>query len=183
MKHSSTVTAILTILCAVAQSPAAQETPPEPQFGDVFSRLDAGKLVSLEKETAAIEGKSGGFMVATAKAFWEIPGARSTVRFAANKPLEFVVRSPLANTAVDPSSVLYLRRMDSKKKTREIVYMTGHFSPIGGSSKTNLSEGILPLTFARYGTGSIKIVTAPLPPGEYALSVSYGQVLYCFGLD
>jgi hypothetical protein len=175
--------AAIILALSICSFTIAQDAPPEPQFGDVFFGLDAGKLVPLEKETAAIEGKGGGFMVATAKAFWEVPGAKSPVRFEANKPLEFVVRSPLANIGSDPSSVLYLRRMDSKKKTREIVYMTGHFSPIGGSSKTNLSAGILPLTFDRYGTGSIKITTAPLPPGEYALSMSYGQTLYCFGVD
>lgn len=161
----------------------AQATPPEPDFGDVFFRLDAGKLVPLEKETAAIEGKGGGFMVATAKAFWEVPGPKSPIRFEANTPLEFVVRSALVGTATDPSTMYVLRRMDSKKKAREIVYMTGHYGPVGGSSRTNLSEGVLPVTFARYGAQSFELITGPLPPGEYALSVSYGQTLYCFGVD
>jgi hypothetical protein len=161
----------------------AQDAQPGPEFGDTFFRLDAGKLVPLEKESAAIEGKGGGFMVASAKAFWEVPGAKSSVRFGANKPLEFVVRSALASTSTDPSAVIFLRRMDSKKKTREIVYMTGHFSPIGGAAKTNLSEGVLPVNFTRYGNGSIKLTSGPLPAGEYALSVLYSQTFYCFRVD
>ena len=182
MRNCQGFAVALLTLCSFTVS-FTQDTQPEPDVGDAFFRLDAGKLVPLERETAAIEGKGGGFMVATAKAFWEVPGSRSPVRFEANKPLEFVVRSPLASGAEDPSAVLLLRKMDSKKKTREIIYMTGHFSPIGGSAKTNLSEGVLQVTFAHYGVQSFKITTTPLQPGEYALSVSYGQIFYCFGLD
>ncbi len=161
----------------------AQEKQPEPEFDGVFFRLDAGKLVSLEQETATIQVKGGSFFVASAKAAWVIPGRKSPVRFPSSQPLEFVVRSPLVTTAVDPNTFFVLRRLDSKKKTREIVFMTGHFSPIGGSEKTNLSEGVLPVTFSRYGKSSYEITTAPLPPGEYALSASYGQTVYCFGTD
>jgi hypothetical protein len=182
MKKLQALAVAILIVCSLAVA-LAQVSQYEPDFAGVFFRLDAGKLVPLEKETAAIKGKASGFIVTTAKALWEVPGAKSSTRFEANKPLEFVVRLPLANTSADPSALLFLRKMDSKKKVREIVYMTGHYSPVGGSGKTNLAEGVLPVEFARYGKESIKVVTGPLTPGEYALSVSYGQTLYCFGID
>jgi len=39
-----------------------QETLSEPEFADVFFRLDAGKLLPLERQTAAIQGKASGFI-------------------------------------------------------------------------------------------------------------------------
>jgi hypothetical protein len=73
--------------------------------------------------------------------------------------------------------------MSSKKKSREIVFSSGHFSPFGGSMTTNLAQGSLPVTFTRYGGSSIKVTTAALPPGEYTLSRASALDVFCFGVD
>ena len=172
---------VILALCAVAG--VAQETLSEPEFADVFFRLDAGKLTPLERQTAAIQGKASGFIVMSTKAASEFPGTKSPVRFRSDQALDFVVQTPLAAAAVDPSTLYVLRKLNSKKKSRELVIMAGHFTPVGGSTKTNLSQGVLPVTFTRYGASSIKMSTGPLPPGEYAVSRLYLQTVFCFGVD
>ena len=177
---------LFTLLMAVtlcSLTGVAQETLTEPEFADVFFRLDAGKLISLERQTATIQGKASGFIVMNMKASMEIPGTKSPVRFHSDQPLNFVVRSMLAPLAVDPSTFYFLRKLNSKKKTRELVVMVGHASPGSATMNNDPAQGALPVTFARYGASSLKITTGPLPPGEYALSGPYAQTFFCFGVD
>ena len=56
----------LVALCSF--SATARETLSEPEFADVFFRLDAGKLLPLERQTATIQGKASGFIVMSMKA-------------------------------------------------------------------------------------------------------------------
>lgn len=163
--------------------PVAKEVVTEPEFADVFFQLDAGKLISLERQTTFIQGKASGFIVMSMKASWEIPGIKSSVRFHSDQPLDFVVRSLFAQSAVDPSTFYFLRRLNVKKKTREMVVMTGHASPGSATINNDPAQDALPLTFTRYGDSSLKMTTGPLPPGEYALSRPYAQIVFCFGID
>jgi hypothetical protein len=174
---------LLVILMFYSVAGVAQEAATEPAFVEVFFRLDAGKLAPLERETAFIQGKASGFIVMNTKATSEFSGAKSPVRFHSDQPLDFVVRSALAPSAVDPKTLYVLRKLNSKKKSRELVIMAGKFSPLGGSTTTDRSQGALPVTFARYGASSIKMTTGPLPPGEYTVSRLYGQTAFCFGVD
>lgn len=163
--------------------PVSKEVVTEPEFADVFFQLDAGKLVSLERQTTSIQAKAGGFIVMNMKASWEIPGTKSQIRFHSNQPLDFVVRSPFAQSAVDPSTFYFLRRLNVKKKARELVIMTGHASPGGATMNNDPAQDALPLIFVRYGDSSLKMTTGPLPPGEYALSRPYAPIVFCFGVD
>lgn len=181
MKLLTTLELVLIALCSFVG--IAQETLSEPEFSDVFFRLDAGKLVPLERQTATIQGKASGFIVMSMKASSEFPGAKSPVRFHSYETLDFVVRFALAPSAVDPNTLYVLRKLNGKKKSRELVFMAGHASPVGASTKTDLAEGVLPVTFARYGTSSIRMTTRSLPPGEYAISRPYAQTVFCFGVD
>jgi hypothetical protein len=174
---------LLVILMCCGIAGFAEETVVEPEFADVFFRLDGGKLAPLERETAVIQGKTSGFIVMSAKAASEFPGARSPVRFHSDQTLEFIVRSPFAPSTVDPNTLYVLRKLKGRKKSRELVIMAGKITPIGGSAKTDLAEVVLPVTFARYGASSIKITAGPLVPGEYALSRLYGHTVFCFGVD
>jgi hypothetical protein len=172
------------LLCAGAGWVASgQESATEPEFADVFFRLDAGKLIPLERQTAVIQGKVSGFIVMSMKSASEFPGAKSPVRFTSGQPIDFVVRTPFASAAVDPNTLYVLRKLGMKKKSRELVMMSGHANPLGGSANSSLAEGVLPVQFAKYGTTSIKMTTAALPPGEYAVSRQYAQTVFCFGVD
>jgi hypothetical protein len=172
---------MLVVLCSFAG--LAQEAVSEPEFADVFFRLDLGKLVPLERQTAAIQGRASGFIVMSMKASWEIPGIKSPVRFRSDQSLDFVVRSLFAQSAVDPNTSFFLRKLSVKKKTRELVVMNGRASPGSATMNTDPAQGALPVTFARYGDSSLKMTTGPLAPGEYVLSRPYGQTVFCFGID
>jgi hypothetical protein len=174
----------LLAVCCIALVVLAQTPVKEPQFADVFESITAtGDPVPLERETAALRSGGGGFIVASGKAAYEIPGEKSTVRFHAGQLPDFVVRSAFPQTNTDPASMYVLRRLDIKKKRREIAFSTTHITPFGGHSTTNLNANQIPIAFARYGNSSYRITVTSLAPGEYALSRIYGQQVFCFGVD
>ncbi len=179
MKKIGVLAICLTALVSFAQAPVK-----EPEFADTFAALSpSGDLIPLEHETATIHAGGGGFMVASSKAAYEISGQKSPVRFHQAPELLLIVRSSLAQTDTDPATLYILRKLDPKKKTREIAFSTGHFTPFGGHATTNLNAGQIPISFARYGASSHRITATKLAPGEYALSRVYGQDVYCFGVD
>ena len=175
------VLALSIVLSALAQAPL------EPEINDIFYAIpkdQSGKLISLERQQITIHSKASGFIVMGMKTTSEIAGGESPVRFKAGEPLEFVVRSAFAASAVDPNTFYGLRLLHAKKKKREIVFMTGHASPLGASTKEDLSEAVLGLEFSKYGASSYKVTTPALKPGEYALGrATMPQVVYCFGVD
>jgi hypothetical protein len=111
------------------------------------------------------------------------PGAKSPIRFKGGGPFTFIVRSMLPVGSVDPNTVYYLRRLDQKKKTRELVMMSGHVAPFSISTTTTPSSGLLQVDFGKYGASSLKLVTSALPAGEYALGKPFGASAFCFGVD
>jgi hypothetical protein len=164
--------ALLSVIC-FAQS--------EPDSADVFYRLDGDKLISLERQTAVIKGSSHGFMVVGIKAASEIKGRKSSVRFKAGA-IDLVVRSAMP-ASIDLNTIYSLRKLTSKKNTRELIFSSGHASPLGSSVTTNMAEGAMPVEFSRYGQYSLKMSTANLPPGEYEVGRPFGPALFCFGID
>ncbi len=132
---------VLAIVMSCALVGAAQEMVSEPDFADVFFRLDANKLIPLERQIATIQGKASGFIVMSMKASSEFPGAKSQIRIPAGQPLEFVVMSAFSPSSVDPNTLYVLRKLNAKKKTRELIIMSGHASPIGASTESDLAEG------------------------------------------
>lgn len=160
----------------------AQTVTSEPDIADIFYRLDGDKLVPLERQTAAIQGKAHGFIVMTMKTASEFPGAKSPIRFKSGH-LDLIVRSALPVSAVDPNTIYVLRQLNPKKKTRELLMTSGHVSPLGASTTTTLAEGVLPVEFSRYGSSSLKMTTGELAPGEYAVGRPFGPAVFCFGVD
>lgn len=161
----------------------AQPAAREPEFADVFFRLESGQLIALERQPITMKGGGHGFIIVNVKLTARFPGGKSTVRFKAGEPLDFVVRSPLAAGAADPAMFYILRKLDAKKDHRELTITGGRFSPLGGSTSTNFQEGTVPVSFSRYGNGSYQVSTPGLPAGEYALGSIYPQVLFAFGVD
>jgi hypothetical protein len=178
---------VLLVLFLASIAVAGQQVP-EPAYNDVFFGLDlsAGKLVALERQTATVRGKAkfggyGGIKVSS-----EFKPAKSPVRFKRSEQPQFVVRSYAADTSTfDPNMLYVLRTLTKKGDKRELV-MTESHGPLGlGGATANLAEGVLPVTFEKFGEHSLKIVSEkPLPPGEYALSHRAGMMdLFCFGID
>lgn len=159
----------------------------EPEFADVFMRLDAGKLIPLEREA----GTGVVTTVFNVKFSTLVPQSKSAVRFRTSEALEFVVRAS-AMTAFgsgDPGAIYGLRRLTSKKDHREFVTSAIGYGGLLGAKAKEVAH--LPLDFTHYGDESIKItVVGKLAPGEYAFSrvgplALYGgaQNLFCFGVD
>ncbi len=178
MKHC--IAAAVVLSCAAVA--LAQQVRPEPDFSDVFYRLEANRLVSLERQTVTQQAKASGFVVMNVKAVSEIAGARASVRFPAGQPLDFVVRTAFDPSALDPGAVYFLRRLTVKKNDRELLMMSAHLSPVG-SSRTSGQADALPVAFSRYGTSSLEITTQRLAPGEYALREDHANAVFCFGVD
>jgi hypothetical protein len=172
----------LVLLVLVSLSICWAQTP-EPEFSDVFARLDQGKLIDLERQPITIKGKASGFIVMNIKTTARLPEGKSPVRFKAGETLDFIVRSALAMGSVDPSMFYCLRKLDAKKDHRELTITGGRVTPLGASISTNYQEGTLPIIFKKYGTTSYEVSTAGLEPGEYAIGNIHPQVLFLFGVD
>jgi hypothetical protein len=170
--------AITIALVCLAQTEIIQ-----PDLADIFYRLDEGKLIPLERQTAAFKGGAHGFIVMSMKAAAEFPGAKSPVRFRTGERIEFVVRSILSGSTVDPNILYSLRKLESKRKTRQLVIMSGHATPLGGSATVTPAEGTLQVEFSKHGASSYKMIVKDLPPGEYAVGRLYGPSVFCFGVD
>ena len=170
------------LLMVLALSGLAQTAVPEPDIADIFYRLEGDKLVALERQAASLQGKAHGFIIMTMKTTSEFPGAKSSIRFKSGH-LDLIVRSAIPISAVDPNTIYCLRRLNPKKKTRELVMASGHVSPLGASTTATPGEGVLPVDFSRYGSSSLKMTTNELAPGEYAVGRPYGPAVFCFGVD
>jgi hypothetical protein len=68
--------ALLVLLLSASSVSFTQQALTEPEFSDVFFRLDNGKLTSLEHETAVMKAIVGGFMVVMARKVVEASKAR-----------------------------------------------------------------------------------------------------------
>lgn len=153
---------------------ASAQDVKEPEFPDVFYALSGGQLLKLERQEATSRAKVGALM--TAKAALEIPGEASPVRLKSGI-VELVVRSP-DSLKSDPGALYHIRKMESKKKSREVILGTA--SPFGAKSST---QSVVAFDYSKYGESSIKLSVAALPPGEYAVGRQHGQVVFCFGVD
>ncbi len=173
----------LAMMVSLALACVAQLATPEPEIADIFYRLDGDKLAPLERQAAAFHSSAHGFIVMSMKTVSEFPGARSPIRFKRGEHLDLVVRSVIPVSAIDPNTVYCLRKLTSKKKTRELIMMSGHAHPFGGSATTGPAEGMLPVEISTYGSSSLKMTTGELAPGEYAVGHPYGPALFCFGVD
>jgi hypothetical protein len=116
------------------------------------------------------------------KGVMAFPGKASPVRFPGGE-LVFIVRSQTAVSGIDPTDLYHLRRLTVKKDQREILLTTVHASPVGASVKNTRTDGIIPLTFSRYGNPSYRITVSGLSAGEYAIGRANGQTVFCFGID
>jgi hypothetical protein len=172
----------LVLLFALA-APQLDTSPPEPEAAEIFYAFRAGKLFPLERQTPVWKHHAVGFMVLNTRSVREFAGAASPVRFNAEERLEFVVRSGLKLDTMDPNTIYCVRKLDRRKKTRELLLSAGWISPAGVNTKSDPHQGAVPVAFTTYGEHSIKIIAGPLKPGEYAVSRVYGPAFFCFGVD
>ena len=174
---------LLSAILVIISLGTAQTVVREPEFADVFFRVENGQLIALERQPITMKSGAHGFIVVNVKVTSRFPGGKSTVRFKGGEPLEFVVRSPLSAGDADPAMFFCLRKLDAKKDHREVTITGGRFTPVGGSTSTTFQQGTIPVSFNKFGKTSYKLSTPVLPQGEYALGSIYPQVIFAFGVD
>lgn len=174
--------ALVSLFLTFCILPVQGQSKDNPQPG-VFEAISGSSLVPLENATATIVSRSGGFMVASAHAAYQIDGAKAPVRFGRGMVLIFEEGAGPAVFGADPASSVVLRKLTATKKYRQAVFMNAKASPFGGSSATDLMSGRVAVTVTREKDGRLRIVAPNLSPGEYALSAPYGLSWYCFGVD
>jgi len=172
--------AILFVYAALAQD---AKKPPEPDYSNSFFFLDKdGNLKPLERQAAKIETKVRGLGYGGADSKYVLPNEHSTVRFAANLSLQFVVRPEPNN--VDPATVVQLYSLKVAKGQREVqLVKLRQFS----GAKTTLGNTAVPFDIAKYGENSVLLEPqATLAPGEYMWAANATMMVpqaYCFGID
>ena len=151
----------------------------EPEFPDVFFAQTQEALVPLERQAATQNVKAGGFVVGNGKASVVVQGSHSPMRLTGQR-LSFIVKPQ--SVAIDPSEVYHLRRLTSRKSTREVILSTIHARPLGATSKT-MNDSLVEFSATRFGEASLKFSIDALEPGEYAFAKAGGRTLFCFGVD
>jgi hypothetical protein len=171
---------LLTLLLQQSDKITEIGSPPEPEAAEIFFVLQGGHLLPLERQNGTMHSR---FMLPVAKTVIEFPCARSPVRFHSEERIEIVVRTRMRPPVADPSVYYLVRKFDSRKKVRELVFSSGYITPVGGSTKSDPRYGEISSEFSAYGDNSLKIVVGPLPPGEYSVGRSYSPMLFCFGVN
>lgn len=179
--------------CACLIFPQDSKKLQEPEYVNVFSFVSKdGVLEPLERQPARMNTKVRALGYGGARTSYVLSNQHSSVRFPADKPLQFIVR-PQGPTFpgggagandVDPATIVQLYFLKVTKGNRELqVVKAGMFS----GAKNTQTEGIVPFEIAKYGERSIVLRTlGPLPPGEYMWTANASFMVpqgYCFRID
>ncbi|GGG94587.1 hypothetical protein [Silvibacterium dinghuense] len=162
------------------QSAPAASAAQEPEYINSFRALAPdGSLKPLEQQQMAAATKVHGLGYGGAETVYAVEGEKSPVRFTAATLPPMIVKLPSPD--IDPSTVVHLYQLTPKKGKREVQVAKAHLFTGG---KSTLAGEQISMNFAKYGTGSVKVIpAAPLAPGEYALMTQGSMQAFCFGLD
>ena len=169
--------------------PAIQEPRREPQQEPQYeSQIEVvkpdGGLAPLEQQKLLAQGKHVGLLgVSQYSAAYTVPNSGSPLRVESSP--HFVVKVPASAANLDPATLMFLKPFEVGKDKR-MLSMGKNTSFLGVANKEHdAKQDSIPLTFKRYGTGSLEITPAqPLAPGEYVIEVpNLGMMGFCFGVD
>ena len=150
----------------------AVRAPAEPEnIGVVYLQDASGGLQPLERNQGIQRtGGSGGLSRGQGSVYWEMAGAKSSVRLKSGQKMLFVVR--LAN-GIDPAtfSLFPLDTRQDKRRTRS--------DPRSRSAPLQCALTITNVGEVSYGLTPV----SQLPAGEYAFSASNSNDAYCFAVD
>ncbi|MCX5822245.1 MAG: hypothetical protein NTY86_01730 [Deltaproteobacteria bacterium] len=174
---------VCSILCYPALAQEARVVQ-EPEYLSTFFVLDSntGHLRPLERQSATRKIQVKAFGFAGAEGWYELNGARSSVRFPERQALEFVVL--VTSQKTDPQTVLRFFSLNTTDDTRRLPIDKA--GPMGLGSTSLSQPHFVSYNASKYGASSFKLTSlAQLPPGEYALRVvGPGDIpWFCFGVD
>lgn len=156
----------------------AQPAGEMPEYEGEVNGVSNGAVTPLERQNSGLQFKAPIMGFGSPKAVVKVKGKRSPVRFLSSQPFYFVLR---ANQATNPADLWQLNPMEQKGGSRQMTMVS---IGLGGSRDTR-NETAIQLRFQKYGKIGFKVTPAtPLPPGEYAISMSgLGGSVSLFGVD
>ncbi|MBS1835256.1 MAG: hypothetical protein JST65_21225, partial [Acidobacteria bacterium] len=81
----------------------------------------------------------------------------------------------------DPRAFVQFVNLESKGKIRS--FAAASTGPFGGDTKDLLTRGLIPFGVSKYATSSYVLELGPsLAPGEYSLSTTTSNTVFCFGI-
>lgn len=181
---ASFLIALLSTVAQVEVSPAISIVQPEFE-GQVFALTDGEKLTALERASAVGSMKLRAMGYGGIKTSYKVDGSHSPVTFSAEKIPYFVVR--VADQAADPGLTIELYEFRVDAKARQLNYSS--ISVFG--TKVKGAEKKHPLSFAKFGSASLKVSAPGLTRGEYCFN-THGSApvatvqardVWCFGVD
>ncbi len=164
--------------------PPTEKSPspePEPEYNFVIAALDSTgpRLIELERQTPDVATKVRGLGFGGAQSGYVVPSEKSTVRFPANRQLEFVIR--VESRATDPQQQIQFIHWQPKEGNRYLIMAKA--SAFRGGRST-VDESAIKFSAEKYGQSSFRFwPIKPLPPGEYAVSSPKTADAFCFGID
>jgi hypothetical protein len=178
----------LTLLlgCPLVMHAQQASTPvAEPQYMYQFAALNPdGSLITLESQKLTTEHDTHyRFVYVKGSSEQTVPGERSPVRLPSTAT--FVVKWVQGMDAIDPNTIVRLKPFVIQKGLRTLPLHSGKAVIFGGVKSQTTPDNSLPVTFKKYGQGSLLITpAAPLTPGEYELETNGGVTgVSCFGVD
>lgn len=167
----------LAALTALSAASSVQAPPAGPEYLGVVEAHVNGTTRQLERQRIVVNARIRLGGLGGIKSNYEMPGARSPVRFAAGQQVEFIVR--VASQEADPQTYISFYRLDSKKKKRIVTAMRADY---GGATNT-LNRHSVAFDARKHGTQFFRLVPlGPLTPGEYMITAT-SQDGFLFGVD
>jgi hypothetical protein len=179
------VVAIAIILPLIMHAQEPSTPAAEPQYMYQFAALNPdGSLIALESEKLTTEHDTHNrFVYVKGSSEQTVPGERSPVRLPSTAT--FVVKWVQGMDAIDPNTIVRLKPFVIQKGLRTLPLHSGKAVIFGGVKSQTTPDNSVPVTFKKYGQGSLLITpAAPLAPGEYELETNGGVTgVSCFGVD
>lgn len=160
---------LFTLFALVLASGIAAQIP-EPDFiGEVLAIHSDGTAEKLEKHNVKMRTGAGvyiaGLAVNKSKTKILVAGSQANVRFAADEPVNLIVRA--VDNKTDPMSIVRVFAMKNNRKQRSAV-----ISAVGSFNVTSNDMEYLPFTAEKYGENSYYLTFGDAPAGEYGIIVT-----------
>lgn len=178
---------LFTLFALVLASGIAAQIP-EPDFiGEVLAIHSDGTAEKLEKHNVKMRTGAGvyiaGLAVNKSKTKILVAGSQANVRFAADEPVNLIVRA--VDNKTDPMSIVRVFAMKNNRKQRSAV-----ISAVGSFNVTSNDMEYLPFTAEKYGENSYYLTFGDAPAGEYGIIVTNPNnvdekmiIVSAFGID
>ena len=170
---------LFTLFALVLASGIAAQIP-EPDFiGEVLAIHSDGTAEKLEKHNVKMRTGAGvyiaGLAVNKSKTKILVAGSQANVRFAADEPVNLIVRA--VDNKTDPMSIVRVFAMKNNRKQRSF-------------NVTSNDMEYLPFTAEKYGENSYYLTFGDAPAGEYGIIVTNPNnvdekmiIVSAFGID